>query len=389
MTTTKPYLLYNIVQRYPWGRTGAKSIIARLRGQEDSEETFAELWIGGHKKAPSEIMYDGSISKISDILANNAEEFLGKRVLNKFGREFPFLFKILSIAEPLSIQAHPGKALARELHAKDSNNYPDENHKPEASIALSEVELLYGFKPKKDLIASVKKCPELLELLSVTFDEFEKLSLKEICLKLFKANKSLIQAVSKRLYNRLALENNHSLENEWVTKLSSQYPEGDIGIYFFYLLNLVTLDVGESIFIGPNILHAYLSGEMIECMATSDNVVRAGLTAKYIDTETLVSMLSYEQAKPSIIYPISSEWQDYSYDAEEFVIHSFKGSTTLNGTIVNESPQILILLSGQARILFDNSIIELLPGDAYLIPATLKNFQVDVIDGQVFRALVP
>ncbi|CCO30080.1 mannose-6-phosphate isomerase [Rhizoctonia solani AG-1 IB] len=39
--------------------------------------------------------------------------------------------------------------------------------------------------------------------------------------------------------------------------------------------------------------HAYISGDIIECMATSDNVVRAGLTPKLRDVPTLVSMLTY------------------------------------------------------------------------------------------------
>lgn len=34
--------------------------------------------------------------------------------------------------------------------------------------------------------------------------------------------------------------------------------------------------------------------DIVECMATSDNVVRAGLTPKLRDVETLISMLTYE-----------------------------------------------------------------------------------------------
>jgi mannose-6-phosphate isomerase len=47
-------------------------------------------------------------------------------------------------------------------------------------------------------------------------------------------------------------------------------------------------------FLGPNLPHAYLSGDCIECMACSDNVVRAGLTPKLIDVPTLCEMLNYE-----------------------------------------------------------------------------------------------
>lgn len=39
--------------------------------------------------------------------------------------------------------------------------------------------------------------------------------------------------------------------------------------------------------------HAYLKGDCVECMACSDNTVRAGLTPKFIDVSTLCEMLSY------------------------------------------------------------------------------------------------
>lgn len=39
-------------------------------------------------------------------------------------------------------------------------------------------------------------------------------------------------------------------------------------------------------------MHFYTS-DCIECMACSDNVVRAGLTPKYQDVDTLLAMLEY------------------------------------------------------------------------------------------------
>lgn len=46
-------------------------------------------------------------------------------------------------------------------------------------------------------------------------------------------------------------------------------------------------------FLRANLPHAYLSGDCVECMACSDNVVRAGLTPKFMDVPTLCSMLDY------------------------------------------------------------------------------------------------
>lgn len=76
--------------------------------------------------------------------------------------------------------------------------------------------------------------------------------------------------------------------------LEKEYP-ADVGVISLFFFNYVNLSPGEALYIGANEPHAYLSGECIECMATSDNVVRAGLTPKYRDVQTLSSMLTYKQ----------------------------------------------------------------------------------------------
>jgi len=57
----------------------------------------------------------------------------------------------------------------------------------------------------------------------------------------------------------------------------------------------VELHPGEAIFLDANEPHSYLSGELMEVMATSDNVVRMGLTPKLKDVEILLGMLTYNQ----------------------------------------------------------------------------------------------
>ena len=66
-------------------------------------------------------------------------------------QKLPFLFKVLSINKALSIQAHPNKSLAERLHAKDSKNYPDDNHKPEMTIAITPFDGLCGFRPLEEI----------------------------------------------------------------------------------------------------------------------------------------------------------------------------------------------------------------------------------------------
>src|SRR5690606_9250030 len=80
-------------------------------------------------------------------------------------------FKVLDVAQMLSIQVHPSKELA-ELKFEEENrrgisldapnrNYKDRNHKPELFSPLSEFFLLHGFKPEKEMNELLDKVAEL------------------------------------------------------------------------------------------------------------------------------------------------------------------------------------------------------------------------------------
>lgn len=84
-------------------------------------------------------------------------------------------------------------------------------------------------------------------------------------------------------------------------RLEGQYP-ADVGVIASLFLNYVKLNHGEALYLGANEPHAYICGECIECMATSDNVVRAGLTPKHRDIQTLLSMLTYQHVRIPLFY---------------------------------------------------------------------------------------
>jgi mannose-6-phosphate isomerase len=86
-------------------------------------------------------------------------------------------------------------------------------------------------------------------------------------------------------------------------------------------------------FLQADDIHAYLSGDVIECMAASDNVVRAGLTPKFKDVSTLVSMLTYCYA------PISSQKMrptDYPYVTFNAPAYSSASAATLYDPPIEE-----------------------------------------------------
>ena len=82
-------------------------------------------------------------------------------------------------------------------------------------------------------------------------------------------------------------ESQRSQHQNLCLKLVSQYGTADIGILFSFLFNILKMKTGESFVISPDEPHAYISGDLIEAMVSSDNVVRGGLTPKFKDTKTL------------------------------------------------------------------------------------------------------
>ena len=296
------------VQCYAWGKIGSQSQVASYAPkacqefQLDEEVTYAELWMGVHPSGPASLVREKQL--LSEHIAKTPE-VLGAKVREKFGDQLPFLFKVLSVNKALSIQAHPNKRHAEELHAERPNIYKDPNHKPEIAIALTNFEGLCGFRPLEEIQGFFKTIPELATvcdpcdgLIAATQDNYEE-SLRNCFESLMLCSKETLQQQLQSLKTRITSENKSDSVSELFLRLHDQYP-GDVGCFVIFFLNHLKLSPGEAMFLGPNVPHAYLSGDCVEVMANSDNVVRAGLTPKLIDTPTLVSMLDYCCTQPHV-----------------------------------------------------------------------------------------
>ncbi|KAF7811263.1 mannose-6-phosphate isomerase 1 [Senna tora] len=332
------------VKNYDWGRPGRDSGVATLfalnsGSQFDPDEPYAELWMGTHESGPSFVVSGGGQNEVVLTLKSwlvNNPNVLGEKVLEKWGCDLPFLFKVLSVAKALSIQAHPDKELARTLHKLQPDVYKDANHKPEMALAVTEFEALCGFIALKELKAVLHTVPEVLELVSIEDanlvlqlhdqdgEEIVKPILQAVFTQLMSAGKERVTVAVDRLISRLHKESQVRQltdKEQLVVRLEKQYP-GDIGVIAAFFLNYVKLNPGEALYLGANEPHAYIYGECIECMATSDNVVRAGLTPKYRDVDTLCSMLTYKQGSPEILrgVPLNPYVTKYLPPFDEFEI---------------------------------------------------------------------
>ncbi|KAF5341179.1 hypothetical protein D9611_006085 [Ephemerocybe angulata] len=301
------------IQQYDWGKVGREAKVAQFAEASqlpgfsvDEGAPYAELWMGTHSSSPSVVKDSGDL--LSDHLREH-QDLIGSQIIDKFedakNGNLPFLFKVLSIAKALSIQSHPDKETAKQLHAISPKIYKDPNHKPEMALALTDFEALCGFRPVNDIARNLRDTPELESIIPATIlHDFyqletqdtpkEKVALKNLFAAVMTTPTekvhSAVEAIVQR-YQREQIpdEKLHSL----ILRLHSQFPH-DIGILCPYLLNILHLKPGEAIFLGAGEPHAYISGEAIECMANSDNVIRAGLTPKLRDVPNLVLGLTYE-----------------------------------------------------------------------------------------------
>ena len=300
------FSLKNQIQNYAWG---SREILGRMRGVPvPTEQPEAEVWVGAHPAAPSRATVDGAESPLNELIVENPSRFLRP---DRTSDWFPFLFKILAIDAPLSIQVHPTpeQAIAgfEDEQARGIaidapyRNYKDRYSKPETVIALSPMRVLTGVRPV-----------EQLKTLAAAFGaawlaERAELSPKQLLTEIIRLPEETASAAVQHLVDTapglLGASNDVVADAaELVRIVDGKYP-GDRGLLVAFVMNLVHLAPGESAFTPDGQVHAYVSGTAIELMNPSDNVMRAGLTAKHIDTDELIKVLGEKQDAPVIQRP--------------------------------------------------------------------------------------
>ncbi|EMD36598.1 hypothetical protein CERSUDRAFT_115637 [Gelatoporia subvermispora B] len=318
----KVFKIVPTTQKYDWGKIGLSSKVAQYASASkipgftlDENAPYAELWMGTHVSGPSRLL--DSNETLKDYLASHPE-LIGDKVIERFRDagaaegNLPFLFKVLAIEKALSIQTHPDKKMAEALHKEKPDVYKDANHKPEMALALTPFTAMCGFLPLPQIAAYLSSTPQFAALIpSAIVGRFvaiasssdptgptEKAALRDLFSAVMTAEPSTFQPQLEALVKRYDSGQEKEVERavkDLVLRLHSQFP-GDIGVFCAFILNYVEMNPGDAIFLAAGEPHAYVSGDIIECMATSDNVIRAGLTPKLRDIPNLVSGLTYAAA---------------------------------------------------------------------------------------------
>ncbi len=396
--------LKNRIQHYGWGDTDS---IPRLLGQENPEgRPCAELWMGAHPNLPSDILTESGWNPLDSAIAEAPEAFLGAESALRFGPHLPFLFKVLAIAKPLSLQVHPNREQAmagfaaenRNKIPKDApdRNYRDENQKPECICALSTFYALNGFRPISTIchLLDLFGIQDLEEAANELRNRPDHEGLRRFFTELMTADDRKRAGIIK---DTLAGAARHIedpalyLLCQWIQTIHAHFP-ADIGVISPILLNLIRLEPGEALFLESGRIHSYLGGLGVELMANSDNVLRCGLTPKHVDLPELLKVMRFEPEPIRRLHPepVSPIEELYRLSAEEFslsvirlISENRKEALSVNG------PEILLCLEGAAGIEpGEKSMISLSRGESVFVPGSLKDYRISGI-GTLYRASIP
>ncbi|WP_336220439.1 mannose-6-phosphate isomerase [Citrobacter amalonaticus] len=368
--------LINSVQNYAWG---SKTALTELYGIANPQQLpMAELWMGAHPKSSSKVEdASGRAVSLREVIESDKSALLGDAVAQRF-EELPFLFKVLCAAQPLSIQVHPNKRNSEIGFAKENaagipmdaaeRNYKDPNHKPELVFALTPFLAMNAFREFSEIVSLLQPVAGAHTAIAHFLEQPNAERLSQLfagLLNMQGEEKSRALAILKA-----ALNTQHGEPWQTIRLIAEFYPD-DSGLFSPLLLNVVKLNPGEAMFLFAETPHAYLQGVALEVMANSDNVLRAGLTPKYIDIPELVANVKFE-AKPAnqlLTTPVKNGAElDFPIPVDDFAfsLHDLSAQET---EIDQQSAAILFCVEGEAVLSKGEQRLVLKPGESAFISA--------------------
>ncbi|MEF2977774.1 mannose-6-phosphate isomerase, class I [Subtercola sp. YIM 133946] len=404
----------NTPRDYAWGSDRA---ITDLLAMPPTGRPEAELWLGAHPGSPSVIEHPeqvGGARTLAEFIANEPDRASGAH------RHLPYLLKILAADKPLSLQAHPTLGMAREGFERENaaglpldapnRNYKDALHKPEVIFALSdtfdalcgfrrvdEIHAVLGVLKAADARAAVPE-PELLAAFESQLRGDTAEALRTTVQWLLSGDQqvsALVDHVTALVSSDPELVSGGASRDvsggdfgealATVRSLALEYP-GDPGVVLSLLLNRVTLKRGEALFLPAGNIHAYLRGVGVELMAASDNVLRGGLTPKYIDVPELLRVLRFESLPVPYLEPEHPQpgVAVYQPDVIDFVLvrvalgepaaadlapagSAASGAPATSAAFTPDGPAIVIATAGSMTVSSSGGSVDVLRGESYFI----------------------
>ena len=381
------HLLRNGTKHYDWGSVDA---IPQFLGDRRDGKPVAEVWIGTHALSPSAVVGDdGSVKPLSDIAG-----------------DLPFMVKLLAAERPLSLQVHPSLAQAQAGYAAEEEAgialdaphrvYKDPNHKPEMVYALTTFDSLIGFRPSAEILRvmgplNTPLSNRIAEELRAKTGFATIVRVIEMLLSEDISPTEVHQIVGAcRTLASLGLDIKRAYQT--AVEISEHYPD-DVGVVISLMLNRMTLQPGEAAYLETGVIHAHLKGLCIEVMASSDNVLRAGLTSKHIDTAGLVACLESGMARVARVTPDFLE-----YDTEVFspagggfalAVTQISPAATDGVALVRSEGSVIVCTGGEVTVISETGEkIALSRGESLYLSPEDSGVTVHGL-GEVAQAYVP
>jgi len=374
--------LEGVSRHYEWG---SRTAIPELLGLPASDRPWAELWFGAHPQGPA--LVGPSRTPLDQVVAADPDATLGPEAAARFGG-LPFLVKILAAARPLSLQVHPDAEAARAGCAREDalglprsspeRSFTDHSPKPELICALTPFEALWGFRDPARTLALLESIdtPALDPLRQRLAADPTPRGLRNLTAWLLARDRTAAAEFNREVAR--ACQRSPGEKQALAADLEAWHPD-DPGVAVALLLNRVSLQPGEALFLGPGLLHSYLGGTGVEVMASSDNVIRAGLTAKPTDVPTFLEVVSTDPVEPEVQSPAPvGGVAHYRAPVAEFSLQRIE----TNGEItVPGGPAILLCTRGRTQA--EN--LEIKPGGAVWVDARTESVTLRG-EATVFRA---
>ncbi len=386
--------IHGTAMHYPWGTTDA---IPAILGIPADGRPYAEYWLGAHPSAPSrveDVPLDELLEADPSLLGSAREAYDGR---------MPFMIKLLSARHALSLQAHPPAEQAEVGYRREEaagislddprRSYKDPSAKPELLVALSEFEVLIGFRKVQHTVALFESLGVLGPLESVIgplSHRAGRAALEEVFLDVLSVSGDRRELINHLLVSAVAHAGDPGHVGRFarlIIELDEHFP-ADPGILAACLMNHLTLLPGQAVAVAPGTMHAYVRGTGVEVLANSDNVIRGGLTNKHIAEDELVGVVDFDELDPLVVDGVEESPGVWAYPSgcREFAVWRLEsGLDHATPVPADGALRIALVTAGDAVMTSGATAMPLEHGQAVLLSASASGVTISG-DAQVFVA---
>jgi mannose-6-phosphate isomerase len=275
------------------------------------DQPIAEAWFGTHRTGGSDVEISARKTiQLNDFVMGNVDKHLGKISQRKFGKELPFLMKLLAVSQSLSIQAHPTSEQAQKGFAEEEKDgiriadplrsFKDPNPKPELFVALQKSYIFNGFLPADEILETIadlrgKLVEDMRHNLKLHPDEEGVRECFENIMKVRGQSdqdtelSDTLANIKSRVDSDLS---NNLLQDKLMLLVADDHPN-DPMVLTLLMMNAMELNAYDAAFVPEGRVHVYVRGFGVEVMINSDNVLRAGLTEKHVNDKLFLEIANF------------------------------------------------------------------------------------------------